>query len=104
MANYIFNLPHYINAEQYTGGNSPFDQVKNCYLDWNDMIDEVPGDMLGSCEDEFPAIKTGETFQRIEKGDWIINKDGAYYALSNSVFSLFFTAREHPKMPMSFEK
>lgn len=70
-----------IEAEQY---------VEHCYLDYQNEITPIPGDMMGTPKNAFYAVKTPSGWHKIVVGDFIVVKENETVVLTESQFELMF--------------
>lgn len=77
-------------AMQYGTDKEADEHVKHCYMGYNNEILKIPGDMMGTPKNAFYAVKTVNGWQRIEKGDFVVIKDGEPMLIPYAVFQLSF--------------
>ena len=92
MQNFKNSQNQEIQATQFGFDDDAKKFVQLCKTSINGEIYIVPQDLLGTPENAFQAVKTNIGFEKIQHGDWIIQKENEILVIPNSVFQLMFTA------------
>ena len=80
----------HIEAAQYGIDEAANNFVVLCAQDYSGKTYEVPKDLLGKPKNAFKAVNTGQDWQEIKSGDWIVKNGDKVFVVDNGVFTLFF--------------
>jgi hypothetical protein len=91
MKTYTSNDNITCQAAQYGTDPEAAEHIRQCYMDYENKIAKVPGDMMGTPKNAFFGVKTNAGWQRIEVGDFVVVKNGETLVVPYSVFKLTFS-------------
>lgn len=79
-----------IMACQYGKDEEAKQFVEKCVLNDEGEVRSANNGMMGIPKNPFAGVKTASGYRRIDKGDWIVQKDESIYVVPDGVFQLMY--------------